>query len=131
MAVDLCVGRGDSCVSACELLCEYRDSLKMPTALTHLFEELCVEHCDKEVKQRLLQRAGLQCRQFNQTHAQLEVENQVRKLRDLQSEKDMQLSNTLLASGLANKVEGRDYRLETLEGCSAKLGGHRVLWIKI
>ena len=59
MAIDLHVGRGDSCVSACELLCQYRDSLKMLTALMHLFEELCAEHCDKEVKQRLLQRAGL------------------------------------------------------------------------
>ena len=43
----------------------------------------------------------------------------------------MQLSNTLLASGLANKGEGQDYKLATLEGCSAKLGGHRVLWVKI
>ena len=39
----------------------------------------------------------------------------------------MQLSNTLLASGLANKVEEQDYKLETLEGCSAKLGVHKVL----
>ena len=59
LSIDIRVGRDDSCVSACELLCEYRDSLKVPTALMHLFEELCIEHCDKEVKHRLLQRAGL------------------------------------------------------------------------
>lgn len=53
----------------------------------HLFEELCIVHCDKEMKGASFY--------FNWTHAQLEAETQIRKLRDLRLEKGMQLSTTL------------------------------------
>lgn len=42
----------------------------------------------------------------------------------------MQLSNTLLASRLGNKVEKQDYKFESLEGCSPKLGGRKVLGLR-
>lgn len=51
LAIDFCMERGGSYVSACELFCEYRHVLKMLTAIMHLFEELCIAPCDKEVKQ--------------------------------------------------------------------------------
>lgn len=61
------------------------------------------------------------------TNVQLEAETQIRKLEGkLRLEKDMQLSTTLLASRLAYKVGRQDNNLETLAGCFANLGWHKL-----
>ena len=43
----------------------------------------------------------------------------------------MWLSTTLLASGLADKVGEHDNKLQTLVCHFAKLGGHKLWWIKV
>ena len=56
----------------------------------------------------------------------------MRKLGEqLKLEKDVQLSTTLLASGLTDKVGEQNNKLETLACHFAKLGGHKLSWIKV
>lgn len=77
-----------------------------------------------------LQRADLYVGILADAH--LEAEAQGRKLEeDLRSKKDMQVSTTMLASGVADKVGEQDNRLETLAGCFAKPVGFKLLWIKV
>ena len=64
--------------------------------------------------------------------AQLEAEAQVRKMEEeLSLEKDVQLSTTLLTSGLEDEVEEQHKNLVTLVCPFSKQGGHKLLWIKI
>ena len=49
----------------------------------------------------------------------------------LRLKKDMQLSTTLLAVGSADKVGEQDDKLVTLACHFAKLGGHKLPWIKV
>lgn len=50
---------------------------------------------------------------------------------ELKLEKNMQLSTTLLAPGLADKVQEQNNKLETFMCHLAKLGGHKLLQIKV
>ena len=62
---------------------------------------------------------------------QLEAETQLRKLEEeLNFEKDMQLSTTLVHSGLADKVGEQDNKLETLLYHFAKLGEYQLLQLR-
>ena len=64
--------------------------------------------------------------------AQLEAKAQVTVLEEeLRLEKDVWLSTTLLASGLAEEVGKQDNRLETLACRFAKLGGCKLQRIKV
>lgn len=81
---DLYVGRDDSYVDDCELLCEYRDALKMLDDLMHLFEELHIAPMAKRGSTCLTQWAVFSCGQFPlATDAKLEAEAQVTKLEEL------------------------------------------------
>lgn len=53
--------------------------------------------------------------------AQLEADGRVKKLEELRLEKDVQMSFTLPAPGLADKVEEQNDKLENLKCSSAKL----------
>lgn len=60
-------------------------------------------------------------------YVQLQAEAQVRKLeQELKLKKDVQLSTTLLASGLADKMEEQNNKLNTLVWCFTKLGGYKL-----
>ena len=62
----------------------------------------------------------------------LEAEAQVRKLGEqLKSEKNLQLSPTLLASGLTDKAGEQNNTLETLACHLAEWGGHKASWINV
>ncbi|TKC35796.1 hypothetical protein EI555_003311, partial [Monodon monoceros] len=79
---------------------EGNEQFKTYTATTAYVTELCIVHCGKEVKQR-------------DTNAHLEAETHVGKLEEvLRLEKDMQLSMTLPALELADKVGKQDNKLE-------------------
>lgn len=59
------------------------------------------------------------------THAQLEAEVQVAKFQEeLRLKKDVPVSTTILALGLADNLEGQGNKLEALAHCSAKLMVH-------
>lgn len=63
---------------------------------------------------------------------QLETETQVRKLEEeLGFKKDIQLSTILLVSRMANKLGVQHNKLEHLRCHFAKLGGHKLLRIKV
>lgn len=95
-----------------------------------LFEEQCRVYCSREWKKNGC-RSGLTT-SVNSSSAQLEAETQVRKLgEELKLEKDMQLSTTLLPLGLTDKVGEQDNKLETLACHFAKLGGYKLLQIKV
>lgn len=62
------------------------------------------------------------------TDAQLEVEVQVAKFQEeLRLEKDVPVSTTVLALGLADKLGGQGNKLEALAHCSAKLRAHTTV----
>ena len=80
------------------------------------------------------------CGQFGQiTDVQLQVEAKSQKLEEeLTLEKDVQVSTTLLALWLTDKVEeqdnnknNKDNKLENFVCFFAKLGGHKMPWIKM
>ena len=50
---------------------------------------------------------------------------------ELTLEKAVQLSTILPASELADKVREQDNKLETIACHFAKLGGHKLPWIKV
>ena len=65
-------------------------------------------------------------------HSWLEAEAQVRQLGEqLKAEKNVQLSTTLLASGLTDKVGEQNNKLETFACHFAEWGGQKAPWIKV
>lgn len=55
LSIDICVGRDDSCVSACELLCEAQGFLKGANCFNASVWGTVHILCDSKVKHRLLQ----------------------------------------------------------------------------
>lgn len=78
------VGGGWHMSDACGLPHKCRDALKMQAGLMHLLEELCIRHYGKK-KAWLLQGAGLYWGLQQDTDAQLQAEEHVRKLEELRT----------------------------------------------
>lgn len=92
-------------LGACRQTCEYEYAPKC-----QLVQCACVRsreaHTEAEKGELWLPpRAGLSYGQF--TDVQINADAQVRKLEELRFKKNIQLSTTLLASGLTDKMENR------------------------
>lgn len=117
-------------LDACGLLREYRDTQKMPTSLIICWRK-CTYHTEAEKGNTWLPQWVSTVSSQLDTNDQLKVEAQVRKLVKLRLEKDMQVSTTLLALGLADKMEEQNNKLKTLVCSFAKHRGYKLRYIKI